>query len=239
MILSTWFKYHANDSWSTIWLKIQQDLEFWKKLIYRITWITLRSNGLDLSAKDLANLYIWLVQQYPYDKDPIYEDAHLIDTREKIAHFRDNILAQLQQTGTFQACREIQRIVHQFPELTWLKASLFNAQRNRRTKTWQPPTPSEILKLISDGNKRLINDANELLEVLIESLKRLELELQGETPAARDVWDLVSSKPDKFKPVNENTFSDYVKRFLDHDLKQRGIIANREVELRPSHIKSG
>jgi hypothetical protein len=48
------------------------------------------------------------------------------------------------------------------------------------------------------------------------------------------IWDQTNSKPLKYKPVNENTFSDYVKRFLDRDLKQSGIIANREVELRPS-----
>ncbi len=37
-----------------------------------------------------------------------------------------------------------------------------------------------------------------------------------------------------FRPFDENPFSDYVKRFLDRDLKLRGIIANREVELRRS-----
>ncbi len=94
---------------------------------------------------------------------------------------------------------------------------------------------SRKLKLNELFNPRsLINGGNELLDVLIESLQRLEIELQGETPAARDVWDKTSSQPLKYKPVDENTFSSYVKRFLDRDLKQRGIIANREVELRPS-----
>ncbi|ELS02449.1 hypothetical protein Xen7305DRAFT_00021630 [Xenococcus sp. PCC 7305] len=235
VILSTWFRYNATDSWSTIWSEIQQDLEFGKKLIHRITWGILKSSILDLSEKDLADLYIWLVHQYPYEKDPIYDEAHVVEPRERIARFRDSILTQLKETGTFQSCQEIRRIASKFPELNWLKATLFDAQRNRRTKTWQPPKPYEILKLIRDGNKRLINDGNELLEVLIDSLKRLELELQGETPGARDVWDKIDpSKKHIYKPVDENTFSDYVKRFLDRDLKQRGIIANREVELRPS-----
>jgi hypothetical protein len=67
---------------------------------------------------------------------------------------------------------------------------------------------------------------------LIESLERLELKLQGETPAARDLWDKNNGKNNLFRPIDENAFSDYVKRFLDEDLKSRGIIANREVELR-------
>ena len=70
--------------------------------------------------------------------------------------------------------------------------------------------------------------------MLLESLKRLELELQGETSSARDIWDKVNNN-NKFKPVDENAFSDYVKRYLDRDLKSRGIIVNREVELRRAY----
>ena len=38
-----------------------------------------------------------------------------------------------------------------------------------------------------------------------------------------------------FRPIDENAFSDYVKRYLDRDLKSRGIIVNREVELRRNY----
>lgn len=70
----------------------------------------------------------------------------------------------------------------------------------------------------------------QLLEVLIESLKRLEAKLQGETPAAIDLWD--ETKKNVYKPKDENGFSDYVKRHLNEDLKERGVIVNREVEIR-------
>ncbi len=46
----------------------------------------------------------------------------------------------------------------------------------------------------------------------------------------RDIWDL--DYKNTFKPVNENLFSNYVKRHFDQDLKPQGIFANREVELR-------
>ncbi len=73
-----------------------------------------------------------------------------------------------------------------------------------------------------------------MLEVLLESLDRLELELQGETSAVRDLWDKQVDNV-SFRPLDENAFSDYVKRFLDRDLQDQGIIVNREVELRRSH----
>jgi hypothetical protein len=226
----------TSDLWSTFWSTLRQDQTFGREVLESTMGHDLRGEFFDLTEKQVADFYIWLVQEYPHDEDPVFNSvmAHCVGTRESIGNFRDNILNRLRDWGTSLACQEMQRIANHFPELSWLKAVIFDAQRNRRTKTWQPPAPAEIFKLVSDRNKRLINDGNELLDVLIESLQRLETELQGETPAARDVWDLVSSKPDTFKPVNENTFSDYVKRFLDRDLKQRGIIANREVELRPS-----
>ena len=226
----------TSDLWSVFWSTVQQDKSFGREVLESTMGHDLRGEYFDLTEKQVADFYIWLAKEYPHDEDPVFNSvmAHCVGTRESIGNMRDNILNMLREWGTPQACKEIQRIVNHLPELNWLKITLFNAQKNTRIKTWQPPVPAEIFKLVNDRDKRLVNDGNELLDVLIESLQRLEIELQGETPAARDVWDLVSSRPDRFKPVNENAFSDYVKRFLDRDLKQRGIIANREVELRPS-----
>lgn len=224
----------TSDLWSVFWSTLQQDKIFGREVLESMMGHDLRGEFFDLTEKQVADFYIWLEETYSHDEDPVFNssEAHFVGTRESIGNFRDNILNRLREWGTPQACQEIQRIINHFPELNWLKVTLFNAQKNTRTKTWQPPNSAEIFKLVSDSQKRLVNDANELLAVLIESLQRLEIELQGETPAARDVWDLVNSKPLKYKPVDENTFSSYVKRFLDRNLKQRGIIANREVELR-------
>jgi predicted NACHT family NTPase len=226
----------TSDLWSVFWSTLQEDKTFGCEVLESTMSHNLRGNFFDLTEEQVADFYIWLTKEYPHDEDPVFNspEAHCVGTRESIGNLRDNILNILREWGTPQACQEIQRIANQFPELDWLKITLSNAQKNRRTKTWQPPKPAEILKLVSDRNQRLVNDGNELLDVLIESLQRLETELQGETPAARDIWDQTNAKPLKYKPVDENTFSSYVKRFLDDDLKQRGIIANREVELRPS-----
>jgi predicted RNA-binding protein with PIN domain len=178
----------TSDLWSVFCSTLQQDNSFGREVLESTMGHNLRGDFFDLTEEQVADFYIWLTKEYPHDEDPVFNspEAHCVGTRESIGNLRDNILNSLREWGTPQACQEIQRIISHFPELDWLKITLFNAQKNRRTKTWQPPAPAEILKLVSDRNKRLINDGNELLDVLIESLQRLEIELQGETPAARD-----------------------------------------------------
>jgi hypothetical protein len=96
--------------------------------------------------------------------------------------------------------------------------------------TWGPVLPKTLLKLIQERDKRLVQNGEQLLSVLIESLQRLENKLQGETPASVDLWNQFERTT--FRPKDENDFTNYVKRHFDEDLKGRGIVANREVEIR-------
>jgi hypothetical protein len=68
-----------------------------------------------------------------------------------------------------------------------------------------------------------------LLEVLVESLGRLEEKLQGETPMAPALWNQANSS---YKPKDEDWFSDYVKSHLQEDLRGRNVVLNREVVIR-------
>jgi hypothetical protein len=81
-----------------------------------------------------------------------------------------------------------------------------------------------------DRDLRLVESGEQLLDVVITSLRRLEQELQGENPAAPDLWNKV--KEGVFRPKDENELSDYIVRHLRRDIQRRGIVANREVEIR-------
>ncbi|GAI34595.1 unnamed protein product, partial [marine sediment metagenome] len=124
----------------------------------------------------------------------------------------------------------IRHIMQVFPESSWLKWVLVEAQNITRRRTWMPPQPSDILKIACNKEARLVQNGKHLLEILIESLKRLKAKLQGETPAAIDLWNQIGS--DEYQPKDEPNLSNYVKRHLDDDLRQRGIVVNREVEIR-------
>src|SRR5208283_1457788 len=59
----------------------------------------------------------------------------------------------------------------------------------------------------------------------VESLQRLEAELQGETPGAPALWD-------KIRPKDEMQLSDQVQLHFKRDIQAKGIVVNREVQIR-------
>lgn len=224
---------HAEDAgWSVVWPAIQRDYKFGRKVVEVASYYDSEAVnvGQALSENQLANLYIWLVHQYPYTEDLKHEGFYSPGSRDNIAEWRDSVLRHLQERGTPQACEEIQGIINKLPELDWLQRVLLDAQILVRRRTWVLPQPSDILKLVSNQQAHLVQSENQLLDVLVESLGRLETKLQDETPAAIFLWDQI--RPGVYRPKDENTFSEYVKLHLGEDLKQRGIIANREVEIR-------
>jgi hypothetical protein len=64
--------------------------------------------------------------------------------------------------------------------------------------------------------------------MLVESLARAQAELQGASPAAADLWDTQAERP-----KSENEISDWLQRWLHQDLRGRGVLADREVQIAP------
>ncbi|MEA1863778.1 MAG: hypothetical protein U9N46_01040 [Euryarchaeota archaeon] len=224
--------FHAKDAgWSVVGPAIREDTKFGREVISAVTH-NAESIEKRLTDDQLADLYVWLVRQYPHAEDPKHDGACIMEPRDRVTNWRNSILSYLRERGTHQACDVIQRISHELPELDWLKWTLWEAQNNTRRCTGVPPQLADILEMADDSQKCLVNSGDQLLDVLIESLKRLEEALQGETPSARDIWDQDRVDKKRYRPIDENGFSDYVKRHLEGDLKQRGIIVNREVEIR-------
>jgi len=228
---------HAKDSgWHAVWPTIQKDPEFGRQVVESIA-ANLSNHGIAweaLSENELAGLFIWLASQYPYSEDPKHKGAHWVRSRDRLVEMKNAVLNHLENRGTFHACNALRQIARELPEQEWLKWVIQRAEENARRKTWVPLEPSHILLLVADSRLQLVQNGEELLDAIICSLRRLESKLQGETPASRDIWDKVPSSLQeevKYRPCNENDFSDYVKRHLDEDLKQRGIIVNREVRI--------
>jgi len=231
---------HTKDAgWSVIWPVIKKDIGFGKKVIELLASDPERPYEFPENAEkvltegQLADLYIWIVHQYPHTEDPKLNRDGKVDTRKKIAVFRDSILKYLKQRGTPKACKATQQIINEFPDLNWLKWVLHEALEIMRSKTWEPLKPCEILKMTRDQSVRLIQNGEQLLEVLVESLERLEKELQRKPqPAAIDLWNKIKKgKKNAYRPKGENEISDYIARHLCKDLCERGVVINREVEI--------
>ncbi len=163
------------ERWSFLWQFIQQDSLFGREVLELVAD---RNSRIQLAVTEaqLADLYIWLVRQYPYEGDPDYSNevlAHVVTPREEMANLRNSILSQLKERGTPQACVEIERLIRELPSITWLRNTLIDAQVNMRRKTWQPMTPEEFLQFaISQDPSNL--DLSNQIDVIDQRTKKME-----------------------------------------------------------------
>ncbi len=232
----------ADDAgWDTVWAAIRSDTVFGKNVFMSLpnssTLSKTKSLPDRIGEKNTADLFICLNKKFPRKDDPNQNGVHNVVPRESLAHYRDSLLRSLETKGTEEAIWAIEHIQNELPELEFLNFYLVKARENMRRTNWIPLSPEDFLSLSRNPSIRLIQNADNLLEALMESLKRLEKKLQGETPIAFSLWDKINNN--KFKPKSENDFSDFVKAHLTDDLKQKGIIALREVEIRKSQGEGG
>jgi hypothetical protein len=142
---------------------------------------------------------------------------------------RSWVIEHLKARGTRESVEAIRLVLGTFPQHPWLKWALRAAEEELRRKSWTAPDPKTVIGMAARSDSRLVRNGDELLTVLIESLGRLQRKLHDETPAVFDLWN--DLKKGVWEPKDEPHLSDYVKRHLTADLKERGIVCNREVEI--------
>ncbi len=192
-----------------------------------------RHSGLPqarISEERVADLYVWMFRQYPPSEYYLPRGGGSIGFKENMGMWRDDLLRHLQGRGTAEACRQIERIGADLPELQdRLKRILYQARAETRRQTWVAPEPRHVLGLTERPVRRLLQNGDQLLELLIESLERFQDKLRGSTPAVFALWNEVNGS---FTPKDEERISDQVKLHLESDLAERGVVVNREVVIR-------
>ena len=226
------FARDAGATWPLIWPALETDAEFAQGF-----FVALARDGRPDHAKlfenleepQAADLYFRIAELFPHSKDrPV---NGLVGPADEARMLRNSLLAWLQSRGTHAACDAIASIAERMPNLSWLKWVLLEANQARRRNAPNWPNPEDILKIAADKSRRLIRDAADLQEVVLEALAKLEMELQGETPAVRDLWDKKTESKFLYRPEPEDDISDYLKRYLDRALIERGVVVNREVRV--------
>jgi len=178
----------------------------------------------DLDEPKLAELFIWLSERFPISEDPSFRGFRTLGPRDRIAGYRDKILTILVERGTdaaLVALEQIEEVTGQeFPY------ARIRAEENRRLKSWVPPRPRDVLELVENSSRRIVLSAQDLQRVLTEALGRLG-EMLGTEGQAHQLWNTDSNRP---KPETE--LAAWIANRLREDLRGRGIIINREVEIR-------
>lgn len=215
--------------WGSLYPLFQSHPHFGRAVLLKVCTVHIEARETiirRLGEGELAQLFIWLYQQFPPSDDGDLGGGWL-GPEDEIRIFRSTVLDALRNRGTQGAVDALITVQEAMPNEAWLRRVIGEARSRMLSQTWSPPTAREVLAICSGQKYRLVRSGDELLLVLEEALGRLQEELQGETPSAQDLWDL-----NPRRPKDENHLSDYVKRFLQRDLVDRGVIANREVEIR-------
>jgi hypothetical protein len=222
-------RHTPNASWAKIWPILKEKKPIGREIVESVSFG--HQNGSNfitkLSESELGELYVWMVENYPYADRKLGFGA--MGPSDTAIMLRDGILEHLKKRGTFAACEAIRDVMERLPQYGWMRHHLEEAESQARAATWRPVSIREFLALAFDQDKRFIETGSQLVETIVESLNRLHAKLHGELPAARDLWN---SSKEGFWPKDEQDVADYVTRHLNEDLRARGIIVNREVQIR-------
>jgi hypothetical protein len=177
----------------------------------------------------LAGIFVWLTEEFPYP-DPWYVGVHSPSAEDSARRWRSNVLRALEARATPAAVDALQSLRRKFPELEWLSQTILRTREAVRRETWVAPSVPQILALAENAARRLVETGEQLLELLEESLDRLQQDLQGELPSVSALWDNLGGG--KYRPKDEQELSDMIARHFRKDLHDRGVVAGREVVIR-------
>jgi hypothetical protein len=219
----------ADAGWAKIWPIIKEKKPIGRGIIESVSYG--HPGGTNFIAKlseaELGEFYLWMVETYPYGERKLGFGA--MGPSDTAVMLRDSVLEHLKKRGTFAACDAIRSVMEKLPQYGWMRHHLEEAESLARAATWSPVSVPEFLALALDRDKRFVDSGTRLVEAISESLDRLHAKLHGELPASRDLWN---TPKDGFSPKDEQEVADYIARYLNEDLQGRGIIVNREVQIR-------
>ena len=224
-------------AWNTVWALLQRDPQTGAAVIHKL--ISFREEHTDwlthaLSEDQLADLYIWLEHQFPSEIAPRSTKRHLraVTKEHEIDWWRRSLLNNLKQRGTHKTIEAIGRIRRALPHLEHLRWAEWEAREQTNRDTWISFEPAQLLNLLNQADARIVQSPEQLLNVVLESLERLQQQLRGETPSAIFLWDEWRQNKSRLRrPKLEDVVSDFVTSHLRQTLVDRNVVINREVQI--------
>jgi hypothetical protein len=223
------------DGWTTTWSRItalaQLEKSFTDRIVGHLYNEFERGRFTALSGSQLGEICAWLRKSVPEDTGSTHHGPAAINEV-----FRGQLFNFLQKSGTPEALYALQHMARAEPDDVGLKWMIAEAQQALLQQSWIPPEPATILEMTRCPDSRLVDSGEQLLEVVVESLERLQRKLHGHSPLVDFLWN--NWKGDKggihWRPKDEGSLSNFVKSHLEDDLRGGAIILNREVEIRRS-----
>lgn len=189
---------------------------------------------IDLDVSSLLQLTSILHRLFPPNHKLEWK-AGIVTARQSVADYRTKVADAL--TGSIDPLAEsaLLSLAKEFPDRAdeFMRRRLSHL-RTRRRYSWNPPSTDILQDILKNSESRYISSESDLFNVTLESLERFRKQLaRSELPTAGRLWNWEKEGHRKVKhhPKEEEDFSDELASWLSADLRERGIIIGREVQI--------
>ncbi|MEV7243093.1 hypothetical protein AB0N92_17855 [Streptomyces sp. NPDC093248] len=189
-----------------------------------------------LSEADLADLYRRLCRREELQQPrPAHEPgvAYTITPQETLHDLAESLPLLIADKGTQQAADHLSRLAESAPlHSAWLLRLARSTARQAASRQAAPLPVPQLRKLAADHSLRVVTDEVQLLDVVMETLDKVQEALSGPNGMGILVWNRAASGGgSSMWPMWEEDFSDLVMGLLKIHLGGRRIILNREVQV--------
>jgi hypothetical protein len=226
------------ETWDLAWEMIVRDQPFGETVLLTVAnniQLEHSRKALNLAPEKLGELVKLLYKLFP----PVAEverASGFVTPRQAVADYRRSILNVLTACPDPRAGEELISLAEEFPEyeieFRWRYRDHLKA---RRRGLWNPPSVTDLLDILLRPEARLIVNAGDLFEVVIESLQRFEeYYTKQELPAVERLWcwQKKGNRRTDFEPKDEEDLSNELARWLRDDIgPEAGIVIGREVQI--------
>ena len=143
--------------WQAVWNEIKNNENVGKAIVEKIAEDDRNEStfGAHVSARDLADLFLWIEERYPSDQDPQIDGFHAVSTRKQVGQWRNSLITQIGAKNSQDAHSEIRRILDHYPQLEWIQYARVDLEETVEELDWKPALPRDVLELTVVKEKRL------------------------------------------------------------------------------------
>lgn len=193
-----------------------------------------------LSEDDLAGLYRLICEQDDLAALRIWPwRTGFVGGDERVAELIQALPELIARKESTQAAAVLDDLASSYSDVPALRRLARITGRIAAASLATPVAAKELITLADNHRLRLVRDEHQLLEVVLESLQALQDDVQGDNGTSVNLWNRDTDRftaSTKCWPCWEDDLCDAVTAFLRRDIGTRGIIINREVEIRRSGL---
>lgn len=235
--------------WAIIGSRLHEDRAFAREVLLFAAQREhlLMSGATDrLSAGRLSDLYLIVQREFPPENDVWHVGVYSPGPHDVIQQWRSALLTVLENRATVDAVDALARIAAWSPERDWLVQTWLRATAALISARWTGTPVRTLMEMAIQPHLRQVQSGGQLLDILEESLDRLQRDLQGELRSVVGLWDQQRPRgtrytsarangqatkrlPATWRPKDEGHLANEVARHLRRDLAERGVIVGREL----------